>query len=107
MYLARRGDERGPFVEALTVDARKEPGAPVRGAPAQRAVGGARVAAADLSVAVEEVLRGLDRLEGVASAQGADVRSLGLVRCARDAVQSVRERHRRGAFKNNVRRRSR
>lgn len=88
------------------MDSPKEPGAVVLGAPAQRAVD-ARTAAVDLSVAVEEVLRGLNRLEGVASAQGADVRSLGLVRCARDAVQSVRERHRRGAFKNEVRRRPR
>ena len=89
------------------VDSPKEPGGVVLGAPAQRAVDGARTAAADLSVAVEEVLRGLKRLEGVASAQGADVRSLGLVRCARDAVVSVRDRHRRGAFNNKVGRRSR
>jgi len=88
------------------VDSRKEPEA-VLGAPAQRAVDGARSAARDVSAAVEEVLRGLDRLEGVASAQGADIRSLGLVRCARDAVRSVLDRHRRGAFKNKVRRRSR
>lgn len=88
------------------VDSPKEPGAVGLGAPAQRAVDGTRTAA-DLSVAVEEVLRGLKRLEGVASAQGADVRSLGLVRCARDAVVSVRDRHRRGAFKNKVGRRPR
>lgn len=89
------------------MDSPKELGVVVLGAPAQRAVDGARTAAPDLSVAVEEVLRGLNRLEGVASAQGADVRSLGLVRCARDAVQSVRDRHRRGAFNNKVGRRPR
>ena len=72
------------------------------GAPARRAVDGTRAAAADVSAVVEEVLQGLDRLEAVASAKGADIRSRGLVRCARDAVQAVRTRYRRGAFKNEV-----
>lgn len=89
------------------MDSRKGLGVVVPGAPAQGAVDGAKAAAADVSAAVDDVLRGLDGLEGVARALGADIRSLGLVRCARDAVLAVRDRHRHGAFKTEVRLRPR
>ena len=91
------------------MDSQEISAATVRGESARRALNGkdAAPAAADVSGAVDEVLRGLDRLERVAGAQGADVRSLGLVRCARDAILAARDRHRRGAFKTEAKRRPR
>ena len=65
----------------------------------QRAGKGDSAAAAGFSATVDEALSALGRLERVAREQGADVRSIGLVRCAQDAVQALVDRYRLGVFK--------
>ena len=77
------------------MDPRRTPAAAVLGAVVRQE----RAGQGGVCAAVNEVLRALGRLKRVAREQGADVRSIGLVRCAQDAVQAVGDRYRFGVFK--------